>query len=196
MRLAAGSSEARKAISERATGSPLTARNLYGRAQKSKEENNNKNRPGKMKPKLHGKQQQRRKSVGNRVAAKGRCKGQGRLRETAMTGILSMSGNVNIFFFPCSQRDKESNAGDSHRLSRGVKEIMEGLQVKPERAIRTGSCCRLLKIQGKDSAPEDLSSELGEAGAVLDGRTSLVMLPLRSRGKVRQMMQVVMNQAP
>lgn len=49
-----------------------------------------------------------------------------------MTGILSMSGNVNTFFFQCSQRDNESNAGDSLTLSEGIKEIMKGLRVKPE----------------------------------------------------------------
>lgn len=49
-----------------------------------------------------------------------------------MTGILSVSGNVNTFFFQCSQRDNESNARDSCILPRGVKEIMKGPQVKPE----------------------------------------------------------------
>lgn len=49
-----------------------------------------------------------------------------------MTGILSMSGNVNTFFFQGSQRDNESNAGDSLTLSEGIKEIMKGLRVKPE----------------------------------------------------------------
>lgn len=49
-----------------------------------------------------------------------------------MTGILSMPGNVNTFFFQCSLRDNESNAGDSLTLSGGIKEIMRGLWVKPE----------------------------------------------------------------
>lgn len=49
-----------------------------------------------------------------------------------MTGILSTSGNVNTFFSQCSQRDNESNAGDSLTLSGGIKEIMKGLWVKPE----------------------------------------------------------------
>lgn len=86
-----------------------------------------------------------------------------------MTGILSTSGNVNTFFSQRSQRANESNAEDSHTLSGGVKEIMKPLQVMLERVIKDLLLLQAAKVSGQDSAPEDLSSELGEAGAVLDG---------------------------
>jgi len=60
-----------------------------------------------------------------------------------------MSGNVNTFFFQCSQRDNESNARDSHTLSKGVKEIMKGFQVKPERVIKDLLLLQAAKVSGQ-----------------------------------------------
>lgn len=70
-----------------------------------------------------------------------------------MTGTLSMAGNVNTFFFQCSRKDNESNSRDSHILSRGVKEIMKGLEVKSERVIKD-----LLLLQGVKLSGQGFSS--------------------------------------
>lgn len=63
-----------------------------------------------------------------------------------MTGILSISGNVNTSFFQCSQKDNESNAGETHALSRSVKEIMKRLWVKPERVIKDLPLLQVVKV--------------------------------------------------
>ncbi|OPJ82095.1 hypothetical protein AV530_014588 [Patagioenas fasciata monilis] len=79
-------------------------------------------------------------------------------------------GNMFSEFLPHADTLERSN-------SQPGQENVSGLP-------RTEEKGRLLKFQGEDSAPEDLSSELEEVRAVLDGKTSLIMLLLRSRGKM------------
>lgn len=41
-----------------------------------------------------------------------------------------------MLLFQCSEGDNERDASDSHTLSRGVKEIMKGIQVMLEKRIK------------------------------------------------------------